>query len=81
MDFAQGYIDFSDLSVGIPTVGFHIKLKDYWDGQPVTFVCRNRDGSKVHFSVQFQIIDETVNPTGKKQEPAPAAEEDNDEVD
>jgi hypothetical protein len=35
MDFVQGYLDFNDLSVGIPSIGFHIKLKDYWDGQCV----------------------------------------------
>lgn len=32
-DFAQGYLDFNDLSVSIPAVKFHVNLLKYWDGQ------------------------------------------------
>ncbi|CED83829.1 Protein of unknown function DUF1769 [Phaffia rhodozyma] len=56
IDFAQGYLDFNDLSVSIPAVKFHVNLLKYWDGQPVTFVCRNRSGSKEFFKIIFQII-------------------------
>lgn len=30
----------------------------YWDGQPVTYVCRSRDGKKEYFYIVFEIIDE-----------------------
>lgn len=33
IDFAQGMLDFNDLSVSIPAVGFHVDLLKYWDGQ------------------------------------------------
>lgn len=56
-DFAQGLLDFNDLSVHIPSIGFSVQLLKYWDGQPVTFQCRNRSGTKVFFSVAFEIAD------------------------
>jgi hypothetical protein len=59
--------DFNTLSATLPQP-FHlsIPLLKYWDGQPVTYVCRRRTASGVspvtsegvYFSVAFEIIDE-----------------------
>jgi hypothetical protein len=40
-----------------PPFTLHIPLLKYWDGQPVTYVCRSRDASTVFWSVAFQIVD------------------------
>ena len=60
-------VDFNTLSAQLPSpFNLHIPLLKYWDGQPVTYVCRRRvpkgqspvapDG--VFFSVAFEIVDE-----------------------
>ncbi|KAI5480435.1 hypothetical protein MNV49_000588 [Pseudohyphozyma bogoriensis] len=54
-DFCNGYIDFKTLSLKLPG-GLHFALASYWDGQPVTFVARNRSGSKEFFFVTLQIV-------------------------
>lgn len=33
IDFVQAFLDFNDLSVSLPSVGFHVDLLKYWDGQ------------------------------------------------
>lgn len=68
MDFCNGYLDFNTFSLKLPG-GLHFSLLKYWDGQvrlyhlrcsrpltcrqPVTFVCRSRDGSKEYFFIVF----------------------------
>jgi hypothetical protein len=50
--------DFNTLSVSLPPpFTLQIPLLKYWDGQPVTYVCRSRDGKTVFWSVGFQIVD------------------------
>lgn len=57
-DFAQGYIDFNSLYLSIPfSGGLSFDLKKYWDGQPVTYVCKNKSTGDVYFVVQFNIQD------------------------
>lgn len=75
-DFVAGYIDFNTLSVSLPSVGFNMDLLKYWDGQPLTFVCRNRSGSKTFFAVSFEITDPDIKPAvgdGAKEGAAAAA--------
>lgn len=59
--------DFNTLSVTLPRpFALSINLLKYWDGQPVTYVCRRRvppgedpvspDG--VYWAVAFEIVDE-----------------------
>jgi len=56
-DFCNGLINFSTLSVKIPIVNMEIPLQKYWDGQPVRFVCRTRDGSIEFFRIEFVIVE------------------------
>ncbi|KAL7416809.1 hypothetical protein BDY24DRAFT_378323 [Mrakia frigida] len=81
IDFVQAFLDFNDLSVSLPSVGFHVDLLKYWDGQPVTFVCRNRSGTKTFFSVSFEITDaEPATKAGKNEIEKKEAEEEEEEV-
>lgn len=64
MEFSNGILDFNTLSVQLPkpfSVSFN--LLKYWDGQPVTYVCRRRsenplDPAGMYWSVAFEIVDE-----------------------
>jgi hypothetical protein len=47
------------------------------DGQPVTFVLRNRAGTKVHFYITFQIVSEI--PAAPIEQPQDVAEEKKEE--
>ncbi|KAK4048381.1 hypothetical protein OIO90_005851 [Microbotryomycetes sp. JL221] len=58
-DFCNGYIDFNTLSLKLP-IKLTFPLARYWDGQPVTFVCRNRKSQENYFVVTFALDD--VNP-------------------
>jgi len=57
-------LDFNTLSATLPPP-FHLSvpLLKYWEGSPVTYVCRRRSSSPVspdgvYWSVGFEIIDE-----------------------
>ena len=61
--------DFNTLSITLPSpFNLSIPLTKYWDGQPVTYVCRKRpkkgqdpaDPEGVYFSIGFEIIDEDM---------------------
>lgn len=64
MEFSNGILDFNTLSVQLPkpfSVSFN--LLKYWDGQPVTYVCRRKsedplDPEGMYWSVAFEIVDE-----------------------
>lgn len=64
MEFSNGILDFNTLSVTLPRpFSLSVQLLKYWDGQPVTYVCRKRsddplDLSGVYWAVAFEIIDE-----------------------
>lgn len=52
LDFYDAYFDLTNFSLKVP--GFGINSFKYWDGsQPLRYVCRSRDGSKVFFVVQM----------------------------
>jgi hypothetical protein len=60
-------LDFNTLSAKLPPpFNLSFPLLQYWDGQPVTYVCKRRapPGSKdqsegeVYFAVAFEIVDE-----------------------
>lgn len=53
--FDNGYINFETLALKLPVGGLEFKLQSYWDGQPVTFACRNRSGDKTFFVVALTI--------------------------
>nr|CAG8601747.1 20_t:CDS:2 [Entrophospora candida] len=54
-DFFNSYIDFNKIAVKLP--GFEISVLQYWDGQPLRYVCKSRDSSVVFFVVIFQLIE------------------------
>ncbi|KAK4053383.1 hypothetical protein OIV83_001547 [Microbotryomycetes sp. JL201] len=61
-DFCNGYIDFNTLSLKLP-IHLTFPLARYWDGQPVTFVCRRRNTNKDYFVVTFTLDNvKPVNP-------------------
>ena len=52
-DFCNGFIDFNTLRLEIPyTAGMGFDLKKYWDGQPVTYYCKDKSDETVFFVVQ-----------------------------
>ncbi|GBB91864.1 hypothetical protein RclHR1_01930006 [Rhizophagus clarus] len=53
-DFFNSYIDFNDVAVTLP--GFKLGVLQYWDGQPVRYVCKTRDSSNVFFVILFQLV-------------------------
>ncbi|CAB4406441.1 unnamed protein product [Rhizophagus irregularis] len=59
-DFFNSYIDFNDVAVTLP--GFKLGVLQYWEGQPVRYVCKTRgekrDSSIVFFVVVFQLVEE-----------------------
>lgn len=72
MEFCNGYLDFNTLSARLPPpFNLTFPLLQYWDGQPVTYVCKRRantdgegdekeeqDQGTVYFAVAFEIVDE-----------------------
>ncbi|CAB4407431.1 unnamed protein product [Rhizophagus irregularis] len=52
--------DFNDVAVTLP--GFKLGVLQYWEGQPVRYVCKTRgekrDSSIVFFVVVFQLVEE-----------------------
>ncbi|ORX35601.1 hypothetical protein BD324DRAFT_630814 [Kockovaella imperatae] len=67
MEFSNGLVDFSKLSLNLPhPISMQIPLLQYWDGQPVIYVCRKRTPSGkspvssegMLFSISFEIVDE-----------------------
>jgi len=55
-DFCNGFIDFNTLSVNFGA-RLQFSLAKYWDGQPVRYICRTRDGSKIFFCIDFTLVD------------------------
>ncbi|RKP08960.1 hypothetical protein THASP1DRAFT_14906 [Thamnocephalis sphaerospora] len=56
MDFCNGMADFNTLGVKIPGWG-SVSLVAYWDGQPLTYVMRTRDGSATILAVTFKLVE------------------------
>ncbi|GAA6018505.1 hypothetical protein JCM11491_006427 [Sporobolomyces phaffii] len=53
-DFSHGFLDFSTLSLSLPG-GLSFSLAKYWNGEPVTFVCRSRKTGDPFFVVTFEL--------------------------
>ncbi|CAH7686942.1 hypothetical protein BY996DRAFT_6432334 [Phakopsora pachyrhizi] len=54
-DFANGFLDFSTLSLVVPVVNVSFNLAKLWDGQPVRYICKSRYTNETYFIVEFQI--------------------------
>lgn len=58
-DFSNGFLSFETLSLKLGA-GLEFPLVNYWNGSPVTFVCRTRDGSEEFFRIEFTIVDKLI---------------------
>ncbi|MBW0480376.1 hypothetical protein O181_020091 [Austropuccinia psidii MF-1] len=56
-EFANGFLDFSNLALKVPVVNVSFKLEKLWDGQPVRYVCQSRKTNEIYFVVVFQIAE------------------------
>ncbi|KAJ3370059.1 hypothetical protein HDU91_006614 [Kappamyces sp. JEL0680] len=55
VDFYDCYFDHQNFNLNLP--GFSMNAFSYWDGeQPLRYVCKSRDGSKVFWCFQFEWI-------------------------
>ncbi|GAA6064406.1 hypothetical protein JCM10212_001230 [Sporobolomyces blumeae] len=83
-DFSHGFLDFATLSLSLPG-GLSFSLAKYWNGEPVTFSCRERGASgQPLFVVTFELLDEQGNRLGSVKEGVKgtkANEEQSDDVD
>ncbi|KAJ3300669.1 hypothetical protein HK104_008603 [Borealophlyctis nickersoniae] len=55
MDFYDAYFDFNKVELKLP--GFSVNAFKYWDGQPLRFVGRSRDGKAVFFVISFELLE------------------------
>ncbi|RVD88357.1 uncharacterized protein DFL_002544 [Arthrobotrys flagrans] len=53
MDFYNPYLDFNEFALNLPGVSIHIL--QYWDGQPLRYVLKNRVDQTVYLVVQFTL--------------------------
>ncbi|KAH9823503.1 hypothetical protein DFH28DRAFT_360162 [Melampsora americana] len=56
-EFANGFLDFSTLTLKIPVVNICFSLDKLWDGQPVRYMCLNRKTNECYWAVVFQIAE------------------------
>lgn len=54
MDFYDAYIDINHANVKLP--GVNLSFWKYWQGIPLNFVARTRDGKVTFFVVQFSMV-------------------------
>ncbi|KAL1924164.1 uncharacterized protein VTP21DRAFT_7199 [Calcarisporiella thermophila] len=57
-DFFNAYVDFNSAAIRLP--GFSVNVLGYWDGQPLRYVCKTRDGKIIFFVVQFELLSEEI---------------------
>ncbi|KAF3211362.1 hypothetical protein TWF106_010248 [Orbilia oligospora] len=53
MDFYNPYLDFNEFALHLPGISIHIL--QYWDGQPLRYVLKNRIDQTVYLVVQFTL--------------------------
>ncbi|KAK6340914.1 hypothetical protein TWF696_009227 [Orbilia brochopaga] len=53
LDFFNPYLDFNDFALRLPGISIHIL--QYWDGQPLRYVLKNRVDGTVYLVVQFTL--------------------------
>ncbi|KAG9306544.1 hypothetical protein G9A89_004741 [Geosiphon pyriformis] len=58
LDFHNPYADFDKIGIRLP--GFNVGVGQYWDGQPLRYVCKTRDSKVVFFVILLELsqIDE-----------------------
>ncbi|KAI8057839.1 hypothetical protein BDF22DRAFT_615749 [Syncephalis plumigaleata] len=56
MEFCNGLIDFNTLGLRLPGWG-SISLLSFWDGQPLTYVMRTRDGATTLLVITFELVE------------------------
>ncbi|KAI9330156.1 hypothetical protein DFJ73DRAFT_631050 [Zopfochytrium polystomum] len=55
MDFYDSYFDYSTVTIKLP--GFSINAFRFWDGQPLRYRAKTRDGSVVFFEVVVELVE------------------------
>ena len=62
-DFFNPYLDFANLALRLP--GFHLPIVNYWDGQGLRYVLRNKETDEVYLTILFTLyLKEDVNEDG-----------------
>ncbi|KAF3918925.1 hypothetical protein ABW20_dc0105978 [Dactylellina cionopaga] len=80
-DFFNPYIDFNEFALHLPGVSIHIL--QYWDGQPLRYVLKNRIDQTVYLVVQFTLTpkDDAEEEEGEEGEEEEEEEDDEEEED
>ncbi|KAJ6262293.1 hypothetical protein Dda_3100 [Drechslerella dactyloides] len=53
LDFFNPYLDFNDFALRLP--GISIPILQYWDGQPLRYLLKNRADQTVYLVIQFAL--------------------------
>ncbi|KAF3924752.1 hypothetical protein AA313_de0209772 [Arthrobotrys entomopaga] len=72
VDFFNPYLDFNEFALHLPGISIHIL--QYWDGQPLRYVLKNRVDQTVYLVIQF-----TLTPKDDTEDDEDDDEEDNDD--
>ncbi|KAM3528995.1 hypothetical protein NHJ13051_002141 [Beauveria bassiana] len=68
-DFFNPYLDFANLALRLP--GFQLSIANYWDGQALRYVLRNKTTGDVYLVVVFSLfLREDINEDGTLKEGA-----------
>ncbi|POS72717.1 hypothetical protein DHEL01_v208890 [Diaporthe helianthi] len=63
VDFFNAYLDFSEFTLRLP--GYAVPVMNYWDGQGLRYVLRNRSTGQVYLTILFTLyLKEDVNEDG-----------------
>ncbi|KAJ2972578.1 hypothetical protein NQ176_g7075 [Zarea fungicola] len=54
LDFFNPYLDFANLALKLP--GFQLSIANYWDGQALRYVLRNKTTEEVYLVVVFSLF-------------------------
>ncbi|GAO50435.1 hypothetical protein G7K_4561-t2 [Saitoella complicata NRRL Y-17804] len=57
-DFSNPFVDFKSISAHLPYVNLNISILQYWDGQPLRYVCRTRNDQTIFFVVLLELVDD-----------------------
>ncbi|KAK6534448.1 hypothetical protein TWF281_005774 [Arthrobotrys megalospora] len=75
-DFYNPYLDFNEFALNLPGISIHIL--QYWDGQPLRYVLKNRVDQTVYLVVQFTLTPkENVEDSDDEEESGEESEDDN----
>ncbi|EGX43605.1 hypothetical protein AOL_s00215g341 [Orbilia oligospora ATCC 24927] len=79
MDFYNPYLDFNEFALHLPGISIHIL--QYWDGQPLRYVLKNRVDQTVYLVVQFTLTPKEDVDTDEEDEDDDGDDEEDDEGD